>query len=203
VGIRNYIVFLALLFIFQGIEAQETNDFPVQNIPSSIEEFVQLRNNLARTPEGGAVCFVLAMLVYEQDRVLGLSCFTVTLDNSPAMLMDNQQTPSYKGKSPSRSTLYLIERLQGKPWISRSYIKGTTPQEGYRLQKDGLVLQIGRNPYSVIDDRTIKVFVNSSGAASPRPIRMAKNDAGIWKVAEFSSLVVDVQAPLQGDGDNL
>lgn len=93
---------------------------------------------------------------------------------------------------------YLLDRVLGKPFIAASYFKGALPENGYAVPADSsLKLEITRNKYSVISGDEVKVFVYSSGASSPRPVRLKRNSSGIWKADEFSSLVVGVKPPAE------
>ncbi|MDA3940376.1 MAG: hypothetical protein PF693_13895 [Spirochaetia bacterium] len=57
------------------------------------------------------------------------------------------------------------------------------------------LIETSTNKYSEISETEIKLFVACSGASSPRPVRVKRNSSGLWKVDEFSSLVVGVMAP--------
>ncbi len=48
-----------------------------------------------------------------------------------------------------------------------------------------------------------KVFVACSGAELPRPVTLKKNDQGLWKASEWSSLLVGVMPPMTTPGDDL
>jgi hypothetical protein len=65
------------------------------------------------------------------------------------------------------------------------------------------VVECKKNQYSDIDANTVKVFVKCTGADSPRPITLVKNDKGIWKAKEFSSLLVGIKAPPSNVKDDL
>ena len=60
------------------------------------------------------------------------------------------------------------------------------------------------NPYSGdASEGRLKVFVASSGAASPRPVTLQRNNRGLWKAVEWSSLTLGVAAPSSEDEDAL
>jgi len=163
----------------------------IESIPENIDEFIELRSELAVTPEGGAAMFALAMLVLEQDSDFAMQCFTVMLANDGTMLKDDPG--GYKGYSPGNASMYHIDRLIERPWVSRSYVFGTSPSDNYRLETLPYEFKFIRNKYSEIEPDLIKVFIDCSGAGTPRPVTMQENNRGIWKVKEFSSLSVGVR----------
>jgi hypothetical protein len=50
---------------------------------------------------------------------------------------------------------------------------------------------------------TAKRFVHSSGADSPRPLTLRKNNRGLYKVTSWSSLQVGVRPPVETVDDDL
>ena len=58
-------------------------------LPSTLEEFLALRDRVARTPEGGAAMFALALVCWARDTAVGEPFITVSiaaklLDDDPA-----------------------------------------------------------------------------------------------------------------------
>ncbi len=182
--------------------AVTSEEVVIPGIPDSIEDFMELRNSTAVTPEGGAAMFVLALYLYSAEKDFGLDAVTVMLVNDDRHLKRGDS--GYKGYSPVNPVRYLLNRVVVKPYIARSYFKGSVPENGYALPTGSpLKLSITRNKYSVISEREVKVFVYSSGAATPRPVKLKRNSAGIWKADEFSSLVVGVAPPVKEEKDDL
>ena len=168
-------------------------DVVIPHLPGSVEEFLSLREQLARTPEGGAALMPLALLLYTQDRTIGRHCLTVAVTSSRL----RSGSAGYGGFDLMPSDLALIRsQLAASPHVPRSYFAGTSPETGYALPPDPLTVRAGRNPNSG-DDATghCKVFLHSSGADLPRPVLMARNDKGIWKAEEWSSLLLGVKRP--------
>lgn len=160
-------------------------------LPSSVEELVALRDRLATTPEGGVAVLVLSLLAWGQDPKLGLQCLTVAIEQ--AQLADGAE--GYKGKQPSRVVLQnLKDRLAGKPHIIRSLVQGTSPANGYALPAPPWRLSGREQPRDVHPER-MKTFVRSTGADTPRPVHVVKNDKGLWKANNWSSIEVGVKAP--------
>lgn len=193
---RSGFIAVLLWSIVLPLAAQEAVRVEVPLIPADVEEFVALRNEIAVTPEGGAAMFVVAMSAYAKDPDLGMRLFTAILVNDGSMLRDDPA--GYGGKAPGNSASYLIRRLDDAPWVASSYWIGTSPENGYTVPEGNpLTTAVSRNPYSVVSETEMRVFVHCTGADSPRPIRLERNNRGVWKVAEFSSLVVGVRPPVE------
>ncbi|MBN2546434.1 MAG: hypothetical protein JXB50_11605 [Spirochaetes bacterium] len=165
-------------------------DIKFNTLPKSIEEFLSLRDEIAKTPEGGGAMMVIALILYSNDENLGRQCLTVAV-NQDQIVQGNY----YKGYKLISSKMSLIEsQISKQKYIPNSYINGTSPENNYELPKNNLSLSFRRNKYSQTDESgSVKVFVNCSGADSPRPITLKINDKGIWKAFEYSSLVVGIK----------
>jgi hypothetical protein len=173
----------------------------IDGIPQSIDAFVALRDQVATTPQGGAAMMVVALIAYATDEELGRQCLTVAVDRD--RLQEGAQ--GYKGWELRRSDLQRIRlQLQGKAYLAYSYLQGTSPQNGYQPSDPPYILTFQDNPYSGdVDSGTYKTFVHSSGADSPRPVTLKRNNRGVWKASEWSSLIVGVAPPAKKADDDL
>lgn len=173
----------------------------VEQLPQSAEGFIALRDQIAHTPQGGAAMMIVALLTYAEDEELGRQCAAIAVDRGRLQ----QGIKGYQGWQLSNRDLQLIEtQIGSKTYIPRSYIKGTTPKNGYQLPSSPYQIDFPGGLGSE-DPRSgrHKLFVLCSGASSPRPITLKRNDKGIWKAAEWSSLIVGVREPATGDEDDL
>jgi len=69
-----------------------------------------------------------------------------------------------------------------------------------------LVVCTSSNCHAVSGNRETgqyKVSVTCSGAELPRPVTLKKNDKGLWKASEWSSLLVGVIPPMMTPCDDL
>jgi hypothetical protein len=173
----------------------------IDELPQSIEAFVTLRDRVAQTPQGGAAMMVVALLAYAHDEALGRQCLAAAVDRGRL----DEGPDGYKGRQLRTSDMRRIETQIGRqPYLPKSYVKGTTPENGYRLPALPYVFEFSDNPYSGdIESGTYKVFVACSGAASPRPVTLNRSGRGIWKAYEWSSLIVGVSEPVQEADDDL
>ncbi len=176
--------------------AQKTA-LPVVNIdklPTTTDEFIALRNNIATTPQGGAAVWVVAAIIYSQNPMLGRQCLIIASDKS---LLGAAST-GYQGFDFGKSTDYLVKQLDSKKYVPNSYVIGTSPDTGYALGQTPYQVACFTNPYSGNEaEGKIKVFVKCTGADTDRPMTLVKNEKGHWKAVEFSSLVVGIRPPKQ------
>ncbi len=185
---KTIFVILMLGFIYSGLNAQTQK---ISKIPGSVEEFVQMRNKIATTPEGGAAMFLIGMKLYTKNPELAKKCFVTIVDRN---LLRKGNT--YKGYQLLNSDLSLIKsQLGNNKNLPNSYIKGATPDKHYKANLP-YEYEFSTNPYSgTVESGNIKLFVKCSGAASPRPMTMKKNNRGIWKISNWSSVLVGIQKP--------
>lgn len=173
----------------------------IPSLPTSIEEFLELRDRVATSPEGGAAMMVVALLAYADGEGLGQECLTCAVART--RLVDG--TRGYKGRQLSNASLQRIRmQINGRDYVPRSYLSGTTPDDSYQVSEAPYAIECLRNVHSGDPaSGKCKVFVVSSGADSPRPVTLAVNENGIWKATEWSSLIVGVQPPDEETSDDL
>jgi len=181
------LVFFVTLFTFFGAIAQKT--ITVDKLPTSTEEFIQFRDKIATTPEGGAVAFIVASMLYSQNPKMGRECVIIQTD----MNQLQQSNDGYKGYNLTSSNDFQLKQIDNKKYIPFSYVQGTSSENGYQLPSGSFKIKIDR--VADAGDK-MKVFVWSTGADSSRPITLKKNDKGIWKAWEFSSIMVGVRPPV-------
>ncbi len=167
------------------------------NVPRSVDEFLALREAIGDTPQGGAVLFVFALLARTFDPELGKQLTVLACSEAIVTAAQPNSPYAFRGYEVLRARRELIERVDSRPHLPRSYLAGTTVEDGYAHPLDSATVRFRPQDRHVgsIADGDYKVFVHSSGAASARPVRLRRNKHGIWKADEFSSLVVDVNAP--------
>jgi hypothetical protein len=173
----------------------------IDQLPQSAEEFIALRNEVAGTPQGGAAMMAIALLLYAEDDSLGTQCLTIAVARERL----EAGTKGYRGWQLRRSDMQRIQmQIKAGAHIPRSYVQGATPENGYKLPSPPYTFEFSENPYSGdLESGTYKVFISCSGASSPRPVTMRRNDRGIWKAYEWSSLVMGVKEPVHSVEDDL
>lgn len=183
--------------------SNKTYSCTVKAIPQNLEEFTAIRDEIANTPEGGVVAYILALHLYIQNPEEGTKAIIVAMDR--ACLIPSASNNSYKGFEVGKSDMSLMQsQLSKSPYLPASYIPSTTPQNAYTPSEPPYEFHLMSNKYSGnADEGKIKIFIPSSGADTPRPVVVKVNNRGIWKVDNFSSIVVGIRKPEVAIDDDL
>jgi len=186
---KKFILIFSFSLLFSAFVPAQT--VKVKTMPRTLSEFLELRNKIATTPQGGASMFVLALKIYAENPLIGMQCLVIAADRSRL-----QKGSVYKGFELLPTDANRIKRqIKAYPFLGNSYLKGASPQNGYQT-KLPYILSFSSNPYSgKIESGKFKIFVKSSGANSPRPIKMYRNNKGFWKAQEWSTIIMGVQKP--------
>lgn len=163
----------------------------IDSLPSDVESFIQLRNTLAKTPEGGAALFLVAAIQYTKNPKMGRHFVIISTDKK--WLNSSKSEQAYKGFDLGHSADFSLKQLNDKAYIPFSYIKGTHVSNAYHVEKLPYQFSIERSTDA--GDGTVKVYVKTNGADSARPVTMKKNEAGFWKCMEYSSLFTSIKTP--------
>ena len=142
------------------------------------------------------------MVAVEHDEELAVQLMALVL--SRKLLQADPCAPSGHRLPPSDAT---IRRLRADPHIARSYA-GATYQQGYAdFDPAKLRVELDRGYSSTTqgidypEPGRAKFFLRCGGADTPRPVTLARNSAGQWKVTSLSSLTVGVRRPASEAGD--
>lgn len=93
---------------------------------------------------------------------------------------------------------FLKDRLVGKYYVPFSYFEGATPDNGYKADEP-YKITVSDNPYSYQDENYANLYITSSGADSPRSIKMRKKPSeGKWFMWENFALA-DIRIPKAAD----
>lgn len=173
----------------------------IQQIPTSLEAFVALRDQVSQVPQGGVAMMVIALHIFADDQELGRQCLTVAVDRG--RLVEGPE--GYRGWQLGKRDLRRIQnQVERQPYLPRSYFEDATPENDYDLGEPPFTLAFSDNPYSGDPSSGVyKVFVNCSGAQSARPATVKRNNRGIWKADSWSSLITGVRAPATTVDDDL
>lgn len=82
-------------------------------------------------------------------------------------------------------------------------MQGTRFEDGYVLPAGDLVVRVKQQRDSLQSADKAKMFVYSTGADTPRPVALTRNDKGLWKGVEWSSLEVGIRASATNRTDDL
>jgi uncharacterized repeat protein (TIGR01451 family) len=179
---------------FDEQESETTVSF--NRICHTIEKFTELQSQIATTPQGAVVMMIIAMRIYQQYPIEGMKCMTATC-TSP-LTVASSAAGSYEGRIMSNVST-LRERLAMYDYLPFIYYQGATPQNGYTPDGPPFVVNMYTNMYSysmASDGMRIKLFVETKGADSDRPVTVTKV-GNIYKVTEFSSLYLGPKPPVK------
>lgn len=161
----------------------------IGSVPATPEAFADLQKDLCRTPEGAAAAMVTVMLACNQNEKLGMTFATMLLHP------DRLRTGNlYEGREPGQHYRDMLRIAAAKPFIARSYLVGAMPTNDDQPEPP---LRIRWQPHAqpTPSPGRYRLLLPSSGADYPRPVTLRRDDAGLWKVEESSSLFVGVRPP--------
>ncbi|MDD2482514.1 MAG: hypothetical protein PHF82_10345 [Lutispora sp.] len=98
----------------------------------------------------------------------------------------------------TREIQFINERLRGKEYVPSSYFEGTSPANGYKISGPYTVT-ISTVPTSYDEAGYVKLYLQSSGADSPRPVQLRKKESsGEWFLWD-QMLLSDIRQPVSED----
>ena len=105
-----------------------------------------------------------------------------------------------KGPEPlsEREKQFIADRLKGKIYKVFSYFQGTSPENNYQPAQP-YKITVSENPYSFETENWATLYVTSSGADSPRPVKLRKKPStGQWFLNDIQCLS-DIRIPKEAD----
>lgn len=158
----------------------------IEAMPRDPGEFALLAGRASGSPQGAAALMVTALLAFTEDEAPGSEMIRIAVGGA-----------GEGARGPTAHQAALIRTQLGEqPFIPRAYFEGSTPENGYSLPAPPLALSFTSNDYSGDESAgRFKVFVNCSGADSPRPVTCVRLGDGSWVAEEWSSLLLGVRRP--------
>ena len=93
---------------------------------------------------------------------------------------------------------FMRDRLTGKTYKPFSFFAGSSPQNNYTPSRP-YTITISENPHSFQEQNYATLYIRSSGADSPRPIRLRlQPSSGRWFLFE-QFLLSDIRIPASED----
>lgn len=166
---------------------------------AEFEAFRRRYQQASADPHEVVALFVEALLAIERDPLLGEQLVTVTAD--PRLTYPEPEALSGRRFRRADGTL---SRLVKHPEIARSYAGGT-PERGYADCDPAAPEVTFDTTYSAARQGVgypragaAKLFLATTGAPKPRPITLAQDAEGRWRVVECSSVFAGVAAAPAG-----
>lgn len=193
---KQHLLFFAVfafLLCFSGskVNAQTLEFTPsiIKKIPKNVDEFLSMRDELGQTPNGGATCFLVALIVYANNADLGTKLLTIAIDRD--MLI---QGNGYNGFQPKVSDLATIRTsLAQKSYFFNTFIENAYAEQNYKLPNENLIIHFVQNPPAMYKETSeiYRILVKCNADSKPRMLKMRKDYKGFWKVYEWSAILAE------------
>lgn len=150
--------------------------------PKDLNEFKALPESAMTKPEETAALTALALCYYPTDRELSLSMLSFLKGPKELSPMEEQ---------------FIRDRFMDKDYVPRSYFDGASPENDY-TPTEPYTIRVSDNLHSYEEENYAKIFLTSSGADSPRFVRLRLAKDGKWYLWE-QFLLSDIRKPASSD----
>lgn len=152
-------------------------------LPTTMEMLRALPEASLREPYYAAGLLVAALCLWPTDQKVALDMIN--------FLKGPQGLSTYEIQ-------FINDRLRGKAYLPLSYFQGSSPENGYQPSSPYTVT-ISTVPTSFDEEGYAKLYLQSSGADSPRPVQLRhKPSSGEWFLWE-QMLLSDIRIPVSED----
>lgn len=156
----------------------------IEKIPENVEELKEILPKYISSPFSMAALTVAVCCNWEKNVEKTIEMINCIKGPKPLSQLDIQ---------------FLHDRLDGKTYVVKSYIKGATIENDYTLPDTPYEIEVSDNPYSYQNEGYATLYLNSSGADSLRPITLRKKaSTGEWFLWEHTFLA-DIRKPKSQD----
>jgi len=192
---QHLLIFAVFVFVAclnstkMNAQTLEFTPLVVKKIPKDVDEFLVMRDELGQTPNGGAACFLIALLVYANNNDLGNKLLTMTIDRDLLV-----QGDGYNGFQPKLSdTAAIRASIASKSFFFNTYVGNTYAPQNYQLPSENLTFDFVRNPPAMYKETSeiYRLLVRCNADAKPRMLKMRKDYKGFWKVYEWNGILAE------------
>ena len=157
--------------------------FTFNSLPKNVQELQRLPEAKLDSPYATTALTILALTRYEESPE---DCFEML-----NFLKGPEDVSTYEKQ-------FIRDRLQGKFYKTFSFFKGSRPDNNYTPTKP-YTITVSSNSYSFNDDGWATLYVQSSGADNPRPMKLRKKPStGEWFLNDIQCLA-DIRLPANQD----
>ncbi len=157
----------------------ETKSFVFSALPKTLAELRAFPEASLQSPYQTAALTVAALCRYGEDREAVYEMLNFLKGPEPLSNYEKQ---------------FLNDRLAGKLYKPFSFFDGATPGNGYAPAAPCRIT-VSSTPYSFSTENWATLYVRSSGADAPRPIKLRKKPStGQWFLNEIQCLS-DIRVP--------
>ena len=184
----------------------------IPKIPSTMQEFLKLRDDLGPGPEAAVALYAVTMLVFVQNENLGRQMMVVSMDKTCLQKAANASQPdAYKGwilKKTDRLMTMFLDRLKKYPDIARCLLFNATKSNRYDPSSEGMKLMYKIRDCSVHETKgdVCNRAIWKQYAKLPAGFQLHRNTRGVWKVKKCNPLCAPPappKLPVEDDGDDL
>lgn len=166
---------------FSNTNKKET--FTFESLPKNLQELQALPEAALSTPFMTAALTIAVLARYNENQEDALQMYDWI--NGPADV-----TPYDKQ--------FIKEHLGGRQYLINSYFEGTSPENGY-TPSNPFTIVIFDNPYSYQEEGRATLWVQSTGADSPRQMSFRlKPSTGQWFLTQ-QMLLAGIRTPAAED----
>lgn len=154
-----------------------------EKIPRSLDELKQMQESSLKEPYHAAALLIPALCLWSENKDEAISMINFLRGPGPLSTYEIQ---------------FIQERLRGNEYIPLSYFDGTSPENGYRPSEPAN-LSVSSVPTSFSEEGYVQLYLKSSGADSPRPVKLRnKPSTGQWFLTD-QMLLSQIRKPLSED----
>jgi hypothetical protein len=191
--------------------------FPAHPLPKSIDEFLALRKNLMESTDdrtkayGGATLLIYALVTRTINMDLGDKFLVIALARHRLTKWTkdpwSRSKVNYKGYTWKRAESETVNTFTKNPYRARAYLKGAKPSDRYKIDLTQPLSVVYRKQNRKVPNPAsgkYKLFVCTMGTPYCRPVSLERNNRGIWKVSQFSTIALPINtAPKKKFDDDI
>lgn len=165
----------------KGRNQEET--FTFANLPVNLTELKTWPEASLDTPFKTVALCIAVLCNYEKDA------------NATWEMLDFLKGPENVNE---KEKSFIKDRLSGKQYKTLSFFKGATADNGYTPSVP-YTITVSENPYSFDEENWATLYVTSSGADAPRPVKLRrKPSVNQWFINDIQCLA-DIRIPTSQD----
>lgn len=162
----------------------KTEVVTIEKLPENVDELRNMLDEYITSPFSMAALTIAVCCNWEKDVSQTIDMLNCIRGPKPLSQLDIQ---------------FFHDRLDGKSYVVKSYVKGATPENNYVLPNSFFQIEVSDNPYSYQNENYATLYLKSSGADSLRPITLRqKPSTKEWFLWEYTFLS-DVRIPKSKD----
>ncbi len=171
--------------LIEGRGGNLMKEITLERLPATVEELAAMPQAALTVPEEVAALTVAALARFPENQEDAAQMLDFLRGPRPLNGIDKQ---------------FLKDRFRGKEYLMRSFFAGSSPENNYTPSMPYRVV-VSENPYSrsQLAEGYLTLYVNCSGADSPRPLKLRKKPStGQWFLWE-QQLLAGIRIPAAAD----